>query len=196
MSDDILYIRIDEDIVEVEITDDVLPVEIVDDVLDVEITIIDDSLNVDIVDDIIDVTLEDVVIEVLIDECCIITGGSGDDLHERQFSHADVDLEAGDLVYQDILIPNQVNKAEDNLTTTPVMGIVKQVLSATTAIVFLWGEIGAANSLSPGLKVYVSPFGVLTTVQPSSGYVQTVGAIIDGDYLLFKPEQIRVKLME
>jgi hypothetical protein len=195
MSDDILYIRFEDDIVEVEISDDSIPVEITDDIIEVEITVVDESLNVDITDDIIDVNIEDVIIEVVIDDCCIVTGG-GSDQHERQFDHANVDLEAGDLVYQDILIPNQVNKAEDNLSTTPVMGIVKQVLSPTLAVVFLWGEIGAVNSLTPGVKVYVSPFGHLTTIQPSSGYVQTVGSIIDGDYLLFKPEQIRVKLME
>ena len=185
------------DTVLVEVIDETFEIEIVEENFDVEVQIYEDTVNADIVDETIPVDIVEDVIEVLIDDCCLATAGGGDSEHHiKTFDHDDVSIVAGDLVYLDTVIHNKVNKAINNNSPNPVIGIVYQVLSETSLRVLMLGAITITETLPPGSKVYVSVTGLMTETLQSENFIQVLGTITGEFELLINPEKIRVKRLE
>ena len=184
--------------VDVTITEDVLEFSIVEDVIEVDIHVYEDIIETSIVEEDISVDLTEDIINVNIDDCCLAIGGGGDGEHHiKDFDHDDVTIEVGDLVYQDTIVYNKVNKALSNATPNPVIGIVYQVLSETMLRVLLWGNVQSEDLLvPPGTKIYVSPTGKMTTQLQHENYTHVLGMATNENELLIRPEQIRVKRLE
>ena len=192
----VVYVDIQDVTVEVEIVEDELLFGIVEDHIDVELNVYEDQIDVEIVEQEITVALQEETIEVFIDDCCLaVGGGSGVDPHILPFSYDDDTIEVGDLVYIDSVLPTKVNKAIDNKSPNPIIGIV-HTKSPSILQVLMWGSVQAGDNISPGRKLYVSPIGTITDVLPEDDYVQVIGTILDTSEILIRPEQIRVKRLE
>lgn len=185
------------DTVLVEVIEETFDVEIIEENFDVEVEIFEDSISADIVEETIPVDIIEDVIEVLIDDCCLATSGGGDSEHHiKTYNHDDITIVAGDLVYLDTVIHNKVNKAIDNNSPNPVIGIVFQVISDTSLRVLMLGTITITETLPPGSKVYVSPIGSMTETLPINNFIQVLGTITGEFEILINPEKIRVKRLE
>ena len=192
-----LIVDIDgHDSVTVEIIDEVFEFTIVEDHIDVEFTIYEDTVQADIVEETIPVDIIEDVIEVILDDCCLVGGGGDSEHHIRTFTHDDITIVAGDLVYLDTVIHGKVNKAVNNNSPNPVIGIVYLVLSTTELRVLMIGPVAITESLPPGSKVYVSPIGAMTATLQTENYVQVLGEVTGEFEIFIQPEKIRVKRLE
>lgn len=80
---------------------------------------------------------------------------------------------AGSLVRLDGAIDNKVDVAIDNLVGLPIIGRIRNKLTATRCEVTLKGVIEVLGV--PRGRVWLSDTGTFATVKPASGYIQDLG---------------------
>ena len=97
-----------------------------------------------------------------------------------------------DLVFQDSTNSLTAVECVDNTTTEPTIGVVIKKPTATTCEVLVLGIQEGYSSLSIGAKVYLGTDGAVTTVKPSTGYMQILGTVVASDTIFFLPNSQRV----
>lgn len=91
-----------------------------------------------------------------------------------------------DLVYLSDSIDNTIIVANNNLSSTPVIGFIKSKFSNTIAVVYYFGKFNNAIGLITGKKVFVGTDGLPTTTVPLTGYIQTIGISISTTEFIFE----------
>jgi len=183
-------IQIADELIEVDINDDVFEVSLSEDHIDVDI--IEESVNVDLTEEVVNVELKEEVINVTLDGSAIILPSEGGFDASSRYSH-DGTLLVGDLVYMSPTIELLVIKALDNNSINPIIGIVTEVISSTIVRVSHMGFYNTTEAIVQGHKVYVSDTGTMTTVLPTTYYIQILGAAISTGKIFFNPELRRIK---
>jgi len=186
-------VEIQDVLIEVTITEDEFQFQLLEDHIDVEIS--EDHFEVSMVEDVINIDLVEDVIEVTLDDSCICLpiGGPGG---TTAIYNCDGTLVSGDFVFISPILDNYVVKASDNNTVNPVMGIVTELLSATTVAVVHSGFFIINSALNNGAKVYVGPNGRPTDTLPDTGYIQILGVTARTGRLYFNPDPQRCKRLE
>lgn len=101
-------------------------------------------------------------------------------------------VEVGDLVYLHPTNPNQVVTAEDNNTSTPIIGLVIAKNNATNARVLINGIIKIDAVITNG-RLYVGSSGGIATSPPTFDYLQEIGFSFGDGVIDFAPGSTRVK---
>jgi hypothetical protein len=104
----------------------------------------------------------------------------------------DASLVSGDLVWESILTPGNVDKTINNIDKRRVIGLCIAKLSSTVARVMFLGERTGLSGLTVGMKVYCSPTGLVTSTVPATGYIQVLGDAISATEIDFSPSHMRV----
>ena len=98
----------------------------------------------------------------------------------------------GDLVRIDTTTPNKVIVATANDLKEPVIGVIKNKLSATKCNVYLRGII---DRILPQGRLYLSPLGNFTNTPPTADYLQTLGYSFGNGKINLEPNQIVTKII-
>lgn len=101
-------------------------------------------------------------------------------------------VQIGDLVTESDIIVNGVETAVSNLDIKPVIGIVIDKPSSTTAEVLFRGTVTGFTGLIKARKVFLGELGEASSIVPTTGYIQTLGTARDVDTLDFSPQLNRV----
>lgn len=123
------------------------------------------------------------------------TGGApGEHTHRdlKELRPCDPSLVVGDLVWESITTPGEVEEVINNTDTRRAVGIVTEKPTSTTAIVLFQGKVSGLSGLVIGKKVYCSAGGVITGVLPVSGYMQVIGDAISLTEVDFSPSHQRI----
>lgn len=98
-----------------------------------------------------------------------------------------------DLVYQDTSVDMKAIVASNNTATEPVIGIILDKPSSTTANVLILGIVSGYSGLTRGSKLFLGIGGTFTHAAPTSGYVQPLGVALSSTQVLFIPSIHRTK---
>lgn len=104
----------------------------------------------------------------------------------------DVSASVGDLVRASDTIPDGVDVAVDNSEKRPVIGLILNKPTTTSAEILFLGLVNGFSGLTQGATLFLSATGTVTsTVPPGAGYVQILGSAVDPTKILLSP-QLRV----
>lgn len=124
------------------------------------------------------------------------TGGSTPGEHDHrdlyEIRGCDSTLAVGDLVWESIANPGEVDEAVNNTDSRRIIGVCVEKPTSTTAKVMFKGRLTGLSSLTVGMKVYCSSGAVITAVLPVSGYVQVLGDAISSTEVDFTPSHQRI----
>jgi len=107
--------------------------------------------------------------------------------------NCDAGLSIGDFVFESLSIDNYVEKAVDNTSIAPVIGIVISKPTSTSATIVVLGLVGGFSGLTKGKNVFLSTLGEATNVLVTSGYHQVLGYAESATEVFIRPQLMRVK---
>jgi hypothetical protein len=99
----------------------------------------------------------------------------------------DSGLAVGDLVWESTAFANAVVEATNNTDSRLIIGICTSKPTSTTAEIMFAGPLSGLTSFAAGKKTYVSTTGQLTSLVPTTGYLQILGNCSDGTQVDFRP---------
>lgn len=99
----------------------------------------------------------------------------------------------GDIVMYTTTNDENVDVSTTNSDVRPSIGIIIEKVDATTAKIMIMGEFSGASGLTPGKKIFLSTTGDLTSIPPTTDYLQCMGIAISTTTFLFSPQIQRVK---
>jgi hypothetical protein len=105
----------------------------------------------------------------------------------------DSTLAEGDLVYESTTTASYVDEVVDNTDTRLVIGICTKKISSTSAEILFKGPLTGLSGYNAGKKIYCSSTGVMTSVLPTTGYIQVIGNTSNGTHIDFSPAMHQVK---
>lgn len=125
------------------------------------------------------------------------SAGSSESVEGAVTEIIELDCDSGALVGQyvrvDEIQANFAVVATDNLEKMPVIGRIKEKITATHAKIVLRGVIDLSPSLSPG-RLFLSSTGTPTLSVPTSGYRQELGYSFGNGKAHLEPSLIVTKL--
>jgi len=105
----------------------------------------------------------------------------------------DSSLSIGDLVHESTTVASGVDEVINNTDKRLVIGICVNKPSSTIADIMFIGPLTGVSGYSTGQKIYRSTSGSMTSVVPTTGYIQVLGNSSDGTALDFNPSMTHVK---
>ena len=123
------------------------------------------------------------------------TGGTPGDHNHRDLIEVrpcDASLVVGDLVWESVATPGNVEEVVNNTDNRRVVGICISKPTFTTAEILFSGRVSGLTGLTIGRKVYCSSGGVITGVLPTTGYIQVLGDAISLTEVDFSPSHQRI----
>lgn len=112
---------------------------------------------------------------------------------EEETFDCDVGVAVGDFVYIDPINANTVIKNIDNTPDQPTIGIVINKPTTTTCRVAFSAEITGFSGLTQGQQVFLSTSGSLTSVPPTTNYVQMLGYALSPSKIKLEPYILRAR---
>ena len=104
-----------------------------------------------------------------------------------------VGANVGDLVMESLTVANTVDITTNNVDTRPVVGVIVEKPTTTTALIANSGTILGLAGLNKGKTVFLGVSGDITSIPPTTGYIQYLGVANEVDEVNFQPSIIRVK---
>lgn len=104
-----------------------------------------------------------------------------------------VGASVGDLVMESASVANTVDITTNNVDSRPIIGVIVEKPTTTTARIASSGTVTGLSGLSKGDTVFLSASGTITSTVPVSGYIQYLGVASEIDEVNFQPSIIRVK---
>jgi hypothetical protein len=102
-------------------------------------------------------------------------------------------LDVGDLVYESTSTAYKVDEVVDNTDDRLIIGICIDKPTSTTAKILFKGPLTGLSGYTAGKKIYCSASGSMTTVVPSTGYLQILGNVSNGTHIDFSPAMHQIK---
>jgi hypothetical protein len=100
-----------------------------------------------------------------------------------------------DIVYNDTSISNKVIVHTNNTLNVTTLGIIIEKPTSTTAVILILGNcLETYSGLNLSKKVWLSNTGSLTTVRPTSGYLQEIGICLDLNKVFVNINHMKIKL--
>lgn len=104
-----------------------------------------------------------------------------------------VTAEVGDLVVESEVFVDRVDVAVDNVDVRPVFAIIIKKITDTSCQILLLGQVGGFSGLTKGRKVFLSETGGITSIPPTTGYMQSLGVAKEDSVVDFRPNMQRVR---
>ena len=101
--------------------------------------------------------------------------------------------QVGELVVESEVFVDRVDTVDDNDDIRPVFAIIVQKLSDTECKILLLGQVGGFSGLTKGRKIFLATDGGITSIPPTTGYVQSLGVAKEDSVVDFRPNIQRIK---
>jgi len=104
----------------------------------------------------------------------------------------DSSVAVNDLVYQDLIVSEEVYKSTNNTHLPKIFGICIQKYTSTRCRVLCMGVVSGYTDLIKGKFIFWGTSGEITSTKPSDGFLHILGFAISATKIYFSPNNIRV----
>lgn len=97
-----------------------------------------------------------------------------------------------DVVFQNNTTEGLVEVNTNNTEVNPSIGVIISKTTTSRCKVLVLGVLAGYAGLNIGQKIWLSADGTVTSIKPTSGYLQTLGVAVASDSILYTPNAARV----